>query len=207
LGKNTMYYLLWPMTDEPATPDPDWREHFLDRFGHPCGHFDFRTKLDDLVLSDVGANGALSFVSPGPGNLVHTDLLNALQIGCESFHFGNVHLTGGREAANLRTYEAVSHVWLRGGPKSYCYRCKTCQQLIYDPMGEWYCINDDVPSEPVFGTHYGGIVVSEEYYSGLSGRRWKGVNVARLPVLNDPIDGFPADLSTLDPKSERRWRA
>jgi hypothetical protein len=76
--------------------------------------------------------------------------------------------------------------------------------VCYDPRGNWYILEQSIPTVPIFGTHYGGIVTTPEVAERLKRHRWKKLSIRPLRVLATPRDGLPVDLLSISKEQERR---
>ena len=114
-----------------------------------------------------------------------------------------VTLADGTESHWLQ-YDTCFKVQIRGGMKSYCFRCKQCHRIFYTPMGSWYLLRDDLPPRAVFGTTSGAICVRQPIAEKLQEQRWPKLSIKPIEVKDSPIDGLSKDIETLTPDMERR---
>jgi len=135
----------------------------------------------------------------GPGDIcvVYHPFLDILgEQAVDAFYFGNVLDPGGNRLEDFRTYRAKDNfIFLRGNRESdYRGRCKACgQRRRYFPGGKSYVLSRDLGAHAIYGTHM-GLLVNEEVFGRIGGKRWPGLGVEKIPVLDEPRDGLPVDL-------------
>ncbi len=193
------------MTDDPAVTELEWREIQRAQYQNPdCGHWNVPRDAN-VVLSQVGCvTTDLNFTEIPPQCLISPRLASYLLPGNELLlSVLPVTLADGTDSHWLQ-YDTCFKVQIRGGMKSYCFRCKQCHRIFYTPMGSWYLLRDDLPPRAVFGTTSGAICVRQAIAEKLQEQRWPKLSIKPIEVKDSPIDGLPKDIETLPPEMERR---
>ena len=198
-------FLIWPMTDDPAVTELEQREIQRAKYQNPdCGHW-IVPRDAKVALSQVGCvTTDLNFTEIPPQRLISPRLASYLPPGNELLlSVLPVTLADGTESHWLQ-YDTCFKVQIRGGMKSYCFRCKQCHRIFYTPMGSWYLLRDDLPPRAVFGTTSGAICVRQPIAENLQEQRWPKLSIKPIEVKDSPIDGLSKDIETLTPDMERR---
>jgi hypothetical protein len=170
-----------------------------------CGHYDPDAYADPVIIERLGEDVAYNFTNRGPYEYLRDDFLAALEPHAHrELILGGLTDPDGTPLRGLHTVRSNATVWMRGDRKSYCYRCKSCKQLIYDPLNTWYILAAQIPDRHIFMSHYGGLIVREDLYKRFKGKRWKKVKIVALKVRDEPLDGFPVHLEDLTPQMERK---
>ncbi len=184
--------------------DPEFQKQFFEEHGYPCGHYDFDYVIPRVLLRRMKRSAHLWGVGELSVDFIHTELIEWLSPEIhEGVQFGEVEVVGRGVSRTYRSYWPKQKVPLRS-EKAYCWRCEVCGQLIYTVMGsQIYLLRRDVPQLSVFRVKF-GLVVTAEILERLRTKRLRKVCIDELPVLDEPIDGFPADLNTITKEQERR---
>lgn len=200
-------YLVWPLTDDPAGAAADWLSEDLTAREHPvCRHLmESVPKARPVRLDTLGnAQTRLSFVDRIGLGMIHDELRQLLEPEFSN-RIISVPLTlQGRPLAEWMGYVDPQPVWMRGSRRALCSRCPECGRIIYDPISSWNVMSGEIASGTLFGSHYGGLIVSAPLASRLLNRKWSNVSIKPLPIKTRPTDGFPEDLRQITTDQERR---
>lgn len=153
-------------------------------------------------------NGGLGFCSPIGIPIVSRPLQDLLEPHfSKRFELGRLRV-GDRIIEGRVTFRDPAPVRVRGGKQSYCFRCLECRQVIYQPMGNWYLLSGDVPDEMLSAVEgHGGLIADVTLAAAVRAQRFRHVAVKPITVRDQPADGFPANLETIQPHQERRFRS
>jgi hypothetical protein len=207
-------FLLWQMTDDPAHEDEAWLDEYFARYTHPVCKHEINSpnapaclhvqNVNSVSLKHLGNDRMLNFCLRTGLTIIRAELLAILQPLLPShFHLGRV-VVNGIESPEHSVLTADHWVVLRGGLKSHFFPCEQCHQWMYIPMGVWYLLESQVPTEPVAMTCYGGgLILTDSIAKAIKGRRWKSLSIRPLPVKSKPTDGFPEHLAPI-PESQQR---
>lgn len=204
------YYLLtsdWPVRH--GQVDPEVGSRFRDENQYACGHYRADARIPRLPVTQQPYGCDLCAVGPPSVALIHERLVRWLSPEIlEGVELGEVETVRRRRPGRYRSIWPKNRVIIRGNRQSYCYRCQACEQLIYIPMWNYqdhgfWILRTDLPPSPVFAAHL-SLVLSPELFRRLPRFRLRHVLVGRVAVLDEPIDGLPANLEALAPDQERR---
>ena len=197
---------LWPKTDEPAKPENSWYDDFWVKNAYQCRHTNLDLQHRHIPVTSLGKNVAVSFVDRVGGCVLRSDLVEILSPEInECCEFGDLTLNG-IVSEKFRLVLPKHHVRIRGGKHSYCWRCATCQQVIYNARGRWYILRDQIAPLPIMGKRHSDVLlISPDLAQRLAGRVWRGVGQAKVPIRDKTIDGFPSNVEEILPDQERRW--
>jgi len=194
------------MTDETAIADEEWRVRLQCEWKNPnCGHWGESPDLS-VVLQDTGSIHAdLNFTGVPYRRLMSRRLTDFLMLELEvPLTTVPVYMKDGTESP-WTSFRLLPEVEIRGGKDSYCFRCKFCRQVCYTPMNGWYLLKSQIPQCDVFGlTGYTGLGVRHSVAQRLKELRLKNVTIKPIKILDQPVDGFPENLSEIAPDKERR---
>ncbi len=205
MRQQTVYYKLGSRSDEPMDTDRIWLELERSRYCCPAcgGEYPKVGGLEPIVADTRGGRSQfrlpLDFISPITYAIVRDDLLAVLAPEShEQLNLGMIIDENGRQIPNYHTAQAKISVLVRGGPGSKNNGlCRECGRRRYYPMphGYGYLLRSTFPKDVQILRVREGIAVNQAIRdrivaAGLS----RGMYIVRLPVLDEPEDGLPADL-------------
>lgn len=113
--------------------------------------------------------------------------------------YGKVYVQAASEEDGYVTFNADRRIVIRGGRgSSYYGRCHVCGEYKYISQYPFYTLADGYFERPIYVPWpKSGLVVNEELYSRIDRKKWKGIDVFELPIVDEPRDGIdelPRDL-------------
>jgi hypothetical protein len=142
--------------------------------------------------------GVLSAVAGHGVPLIRRDALPVLgeRNVSEQLVLGRVFNKFGQEIENWATFRARMRLIVRGTKNVGFRKCDLCGRSIYFAMGKRYLC--PMPKEPerLFESHLRGLVLPEKIYITAESeiKKWRGIQLDRLSVLDLPRDGLPREL-------------
>lgn len=133
----------------------------------------------------------LTFINGCLLPLVHRDVLDCFhEAEIERYlGLGNVYDPEGRRIDAWWTFIAKYRVLVRGTKHATYRRCSDCGRGVYFAMGRKYIFPAPSQEVLIFGTS-AGIVLPQWRFEELPVKCWPGVEVERLPVLDEPKDSL-----------------
>lgn len=121
-------------------------------------------------------------------------------------HAGEMLITGpcfvrGEVIPELVTINPSMRIWIRGDAGARLNFCDRCGAALYSPgFSRNFLLKQDVGDGFAVAMHasFPILLVSREVLSDLKDHM-QNVGVKKLPVVDEPQDGFPAELSQLPP--------
>lgn len=189
-------YHLWPRSRSPAHEAEQWLREVAPSLGLCRGCGQFRTdRAVDVPLHQPLDGSALNFFWSTSVGIAHVELLDA--IGCEtvfkSLRLGRVLDTSGRLLSEVRTFQAVAHVTIRGGPTSKVRRCEVCNSILYAAVKAHHLVGHATMFRGLFGTG-GSLIADESIVERIDRKRFKNLGISKIRVLPEPLDGYPINL-------------
>ncbi|MEZ6058375.1 MAG: hypothetical protein R3C01_16870 [Planctomycetaceae bacterium] len=176
--------------------DSIWAERvFAASRNSTCGHL-FHSHPVDCYVARFGDRSPLTFLAQTGVEIIRQDLRAMLEPHfSKRFRTGRVMDSNGGLLSEWTSFRDETPALVRGGSKSQAWLCPTCKKWIYYPMGKWYILAKDIPSDPVFGTDMGGVIVTNAIWQSIIGTKLSKVACKRIPVNDQPKDGFPPEIS------------
>jgi hypothetical protein len=191
-------YQLWSRSKSPAHEAADWLRATAPSLGLCSGCSRFRSdRAVDIPLHQPLDGSALNFFwSTGVG-VAHADLLHALgnEVVLRTLRLGNVLGTNGRRIPDMRTFQPVTRVTIRGGLTSTARRRGVCRSILYAPVRNHHLVGapDDFPG--LSGTNLSGCLIADEsIVSRLPSKRYRNLGISKMLVSERPLDGRPTNL-------------
>jgi hypothetical protein len=195
------YYHITSATDYPASPTDEWEGAY--RRDYPCWHRKNEQPLE-MTVKDPGEDIALTLDVLGAAGIIRSDFLGLLgKEGSRYLLLGNVFDANGQRLACFHTLGTDYSLRLRGSKRSTRQFCKICGQLLYHPLDKRYVLQSDLRDRPLYYSKrlMSGLLVREDLYARLKPLRFKKLYITKMPVLEKPEDGLPADLSEVTPEN------
>lgn len=194
------WYVLRTLTDGPAYPTSEWRAWAVEAIEcATCRELKQSTGPVDLPVRGIGdRRAALNYVDGFPD--LHLAKLEFLGLFDEWLHEG-AH-TGkvlDESKGQLLSYATLTpkgrRVILRGGPSSqYRGRCSVCGCADYLMIGgPLHVLRLHLGPQHLYVVPR-GLLVDHELLSRVGRSRWHKLSVARVRVVDEPLDGYPAEL-------------
>jgi hypothetical protein len=124
--------------------------------------------------------------------LIRTDFLEIFEPHfSREFRIGRAYDASGELIEGIVTYLTDHPVFLYGGPESTSRICQRCGRFVYDCLGKPYILGVSLDRRgPILGSMCGDLLLTEELASGIDRKKWKGIWVHEIPVLDEPRDGL-----------------
>jgi len=177
--------------------DETWAATFEQRWVcKDCRKLDRRCRGNgyDVVLSTRPRYGAMDWaVGPvGTYSLIHRSFAELLTAGVtHDLVFGRVFLGDGVELKDYATYLGQKPIPIRGTSGSYRRQCKDCGSFIYSAGYSWYVARHALRALELYELDAGRLlVVDEARLKRIDRKRWKGIRIQKLPLVDEPQDGI-----------------
>ena len=194
-----------PYGDGAAAHGTAWFKENFKRF--PCGHYDNDDKFFDRVfVHEIDTRCAVGFIGAWL-NYLRLDFLDALQpeiSQADQVRFGA--LIDNETGVVLEDWKTVwmPSVPLRSGKGSLYWACETCGKKLYSYSQPCdYVMEADAQNRPIFMANNWLIIRNDIRERLLKHPNWatmkKKIRFMKIKILKEPLDDYPADLSTYDP--------
>ncbi|HQR06400.1 MAG TPA: hypothetical protein PLN21_06235 [Gemmatales bacterium] len=195
-------YLVFPMGDG-AIPDRAWyRKHRTECQNSVCRHLG-RLPIKSMEINYFEDTALLSFINGVECHLVNQQMSGLLEPHFSACFKKGIVTVNGSPLQDWVSYFDTHPITIRGDLKSQCTKCKVCNMISYFAHGKLYALRRDIAGRKIAGTNMGGLLVDQELHSIITSRKWKKVSIKPLNIIDEPIDGFPCDLSSITPEQER----
>jgi len=179
-------------------PDQAWLTSY--RAQYPCFHPEPEIAVD-IRLGEAPEGCALDFALGAGNRFARIDLLEALGDAVDKYlTLADVFDSSGKKLNAYRSIGAHKILEIRGDRTSDRVFCPQCHRFQYSPLGKKYLLRASLTGQPLYYAHFGPLVVNEELYDKLRGRRWPKLRIRELSVREEPLDGLPIDLSQVKPE-------
>lgn len=194
----TTIYHLWSRSKSPAHEATEWLRDVAPAMGlcSGCGRFRVDRAIDVPLHQPLDGSALNFFWSTGLG-IAHVKFLDALgrELVLKSLRLGRILETRGRPLPDFRTFQAVSFATIRGGPTSKVRRCEVCRAILYAPVKMHHLVGSASEYKGLLGTNLAGsLIADEDAVDKIPAMRLKNLGISKLRVVNDPLDGKPANL-------------
>jgi hypothetical protein len=124
--------------------------------------------------------------------LARRDFLETFTTGTGDYlKTGRVLGTDSKPVPEFVSVVSDSPLLIRGGPQSRSNTCPSCGRLRYVPANEPYILKDSLKGRPIYISEgYSGLILVPELRHLIDRKRWKGIFVTKLSVLDEPLDGI-----------------
>lgn len=200
-----LYYEINPYGDGAKTAERWWNAHFT-RFS--CGHYDDNRKFFEEITVEYADDSCAvgSVLSSMP--YLRLDFLDALCPEIEQAEQVRFDILIDNETRKV--LDQWETVWMpsvkkRGSKKSFFWKCEVCGRRNYSfslPCN--YVLEEDAGERPIIMTDGAFLLLREDIHARLLKHpHWakikKKIRFNKVKVLQEPLDGYPADLSQYDP--------
>jgi len=172
----------------------EWYDQF--RRTHKCQGcgalgLDVRTGPIDVYLAHKPDRSALN-VSHLLIGIIRIDFMRLFEPEfLQCLLVGDVLDRHGNPIEGFATFHSSKPIPIRSGPESTHRVCDKCGRFVYSCVGdEDYVMRDCLTGQPVYEAGMGDILLTEELYSRIDRKKWKGFWVDELPVRDTPLDGI-----------------
>lgn len=194
-------YCLKTRSDSPAHEEEGWLQSTAPSLGRCASCGQFRTsRAIDVPIEGTLDGSALNFFWRTGVSIVHVDLLDALgrELVFQRLRLGHVLDASGKPLTNVRTFQPVDTVFIRGSRSSKARRCDECRRVLYAPVNMQHLLGEEQQYRGLSGANLSAtLIVDDSIAAKLSGRSFENLSIFPINVLAQPIDGYPADLEQL----------
>jgi hypothetical protein len=194
-----MLYFIQPK-DHRDSYNP-WTHDILDQYGcRPCWGIrpENLSRVFDVYLDSTPRKEALTTILLGI-NIARLDFLKLFWEDVEKYlKLGKVYAADGTCHQEYVTFTADWRLVIRGGKKSeYAGFCPICGEHHYFPWYPFHILHPIREQALYVPWPKKGLVVNQELFSRIDRKKWKGISIFELPILDesqDGIDALPKDL-------------
>lgn len=173
--------------------DPVWRRQFPAEHACPgCGALEVEVlrKGVTVKLEELPPRYALLGTEFSGVDVSDADFLNLFCDATSCLNLGQVLGPNGVPIQRLVSFSSENLIAMRGGPNFYSRFCQSCGCFRYTPNQSYWIARQSLTGAPLYQCEWGGLVVSEELAKRIDRKKWKGIFVVKLPVLDEPLDGI-----------------
>lgn len=128
-------------------------------------------------------------------NVARVDFLSLFGDAVQQhLQLGKVYLGDGTPQNDFVTFTAKRRLVIRGSRRSsYAGMCPACGRHKYIAFYPFYTLRAGYWKQPLYVPwREKGLVVSQELFSRIDRRKWKGISIFELPIVDEPRDGIDA---------------
>ena len=149
---------------------------------------------------------AVSCTSRGNVSFARKDFLELFSEEVKEYlTLGSVYTAGGKKLEKFATFMGKERLLIRGDPApkppiqksgekpvfflTCCNPCSLCGHPRYIPFYPYYLLKEYLTGQPVYES--GGtksLVINEELCQRIDRKKWKGIYITKLPVIDKPKD-------------------
>ena len=177
-------------------PDKMWLKDFNEKyFCSECNNIKPQnlSKIFDVVLMYPPDRAALNVLFPPWINVARQDFLSLFEEEVNKYlKLGHVFNDDGKELKDFLTFTSKKRLPIRGNNKSrYRGVCENCGSYNYSPKTPFNVLKESLFNQPLY-VPWGvrGMVLTEELKNRIDRKKWKGIVIYDLPILDEPRDGF-----------------
>jgi hypothetical protein len=124
--------------------------------------------------------------------VIHRELLDVIgpDIVERDLYLGRIIDDRGNEVQDWATYRGRRGVIIRGDKEAANRVCDQCGQNCYFAMGKSYLYPAPPTDATIYESRQYGLVVPPEVFQRVSAKKWRRLGTRKLPVLDEPLDGF-----------------
>jgi hypothetical protein len=149
----------------------------------------------DVFIDSKPSSAALGVVYPPWINIARVDFLELFEPHLETYmKIGKVLSSDGVILNKYVTYFGNRRLIVRGSKKSdYLGVCPNCHRHRYLASYPFYTLQAGYFEQPIYVPWpKRGLVVNKELFSRIDRKKWKGISIFELPILDEPRDGIDA---------------
>lgn len=157
-------------------------------------------KIPNVYLTTTPRKAVLSTIFRLDINIARIDFLQLFREEVEKYlKLGEVYSGDGKFLDGYVTFTAIRRLVIRGGPKSdYLNVCNICGRYKYLAQYPFSILRAGYFERPIYVPWpESGLVLNETLFSRIDRKKWKGISIFELPILDEPQDGIteiPPDL-------------
>jgi hypothetical protein len=147
----------------------------------------------DVYLDEVPTDKPLNFVQGCGLSIIYAPFLDRFPVDIvqRDLHLGHVYGPDRQQLEDWLTFRGRRRVIVRGSEHAGVRKCEQCNRDVYFAMGKKYLHLQPPKHIRIFERGGGGgIVVRDDMYSQLDIGKWPKLRIDKLPVLDEPTDGF-----------------
>jgi hypothetical protein len=197
------YMAAYTASEDGIWIDEDWLKQIAPQiFCSGCRNEVPGSGLLSVVLADAPPDKPENGCARPDFQVIRHDMMRVLQ-SFGSGDFETIPLLD-RQGKQVEGFTAIRlrKIKARGAATSdYFGRCALCGRVYYWPRPRegWYVLRPSIADRrAIYQLQTGPLLVSEELKAGLIAAGIEGMEYEELPVVDEPCDGLPADLSISD---------
>ena len=166
-----------------------------------CGEVRPGTEGVDLYIQEkTPEDTPLNMVNGCGVGVIQTEFLELLFAELEgnledTIKVGQVFGPDDHAISGWRTFHGDPRVIVSGETGAGLRVCQECKRCHYFAQGTQYLCPAPLESKHVYYAGLGTLVTSERVRNQILKRDWRMLEIERLPILGEPLDGLPRDLT------------
>lgn len=191
-------------------PDDDPAKWWLDRhekelFCDDCYQPLFDNRPIDVCLKKRFERVPLSKLSGLSVGYAHVEFLEQFGWRLIEDHFYLGRLLDAKEQpmGEYRTFKGKGgRLLLRGEISEAEEYCRVCLRNTYValPMESHYVVGEALSGAPIYESDWHQLVITEDLLAKIDQKKWPDLEIIKLPVLENPLDGLPKVLPRFRPQ-------
>lgn len=123
--------------------------------------------------------------------LIHDALLELLGPSADhDFYLGRVYNDHDQRSVGWHTFHGRRKMIIRGTKDAHFRTCDRCGRNLYHATGKFFLSPRPPKDAEICGSDLSGLIVPQPLAEKIRAQKWRKVGIYRLPVLDDPPDGF-----------------
>lgn len=195
--------------------DEEWLEANRSKvFPLGCKHLTPRSIFKGITVASVPGSTPLSHISPLSINIAASEVLLAMlgPDGMRAIKIAPVTKCPAKSPTNYLALEPHHSVLVRGQSVSTLKgACETCGHLNYWPgparePDRWYLVRMSLKDEaPIYDGIAALLILRKDIYERAKKLNLRTHRMREIPILDEPLDGLPRDLSpAISPEHRRK---
>jgi len=150
------------------------------------------SSIDVSLQERVPNDKPLNFLFGCGIGLIHRELLDLIgvEIVERDLFIGRVVGNHGKAIDDWATFRGREVVIVRGSQDAKYHTCPECGRNNYYAAGKQYLYPRPMGHATIFESDLHGLIVPTDVCERVMTRKWRRLNVDRLPVVDDPPDGL-----------------